>query len=201
MCPAVPFALTNRRAGSHPSAQAEESRPERANRSALGVLGFILAVLTAVSCSSGVDTTTSTPTLPAGLTRITFVNQSGSEIDLLVEIADDAQERPRGLMLRETLPESHGMLFVFEQEGSHGFWMKDTIIPLSIAFIGATGDIVDIQDMAPLDATLHTPAGPSLYAVEVNQGWFGRNDIEIGSTVNISGTTPAPSPSPQQSQR
>jgi len=91
------------------------------------------------------------------------------------------------------------MLFVFVQEGSHSFWMKDTTIPLSIAFIGKTGAIVDIQDMEPLDATLHTPSGPSLYAVEANQGWFERNGIAIGSTVNIAGTTPAPSPVPQQS--
>ncbi|HLC27870.1 MAG TPA: DUF192 domain-containing protein [Dehalococcoidia bacterium] len=129
------------------------------------------------------------------------MNQSGSEIDLLVEIADDAQERTRGLMLRESLPESQGMLFVFEQEGNHSFWMKDTTIPLSIAFIDGAGNIIGIRNMEPLDLTLLSPGAPYLYAVEVNRGWFERNGIGIGSTVNIPGTTPAPSPSPQQSQR
>lgn len=168
----------------------------------LAACSILLGVPLLGSCGegdSGVPTPSPGSNVPSGLTRITFVNQSGSEIDLLVEIADDAQERTRGLMFRETLPESQGMLFVFEQEARHSFWMKDTTIPLSIAFIGRAGDLVDIQDMEPLDVTLLSPGAPYLYAVEANRGWFERNGIDIGSTVNISGTMPAPPPSPQQS--
>jgi hypothetical protein len=99
-------------------------------------------------------------------------------------------------MFRESLPEDQGMLFVFEQDANHSFWMKDTTIPLSIAFIEAGGDIIGIRDMQPLDQTLLSPGAPYRYAVEVNQGWFERNDITVGSTVLIADTTPAALPTP-----
>lgn len=162
---------------------------------------FCTLTLLLASCGGNEDSDSRTPSVtdPPGLTRITFVKEGGTEVDLLVEIADDAQERTRGLMFRESLPEEQGMLFVFAQEGNHSFWMKDTTIPLSIAFIAGVGNIIGIRNMEPLDATLLSPGAPYLYAVEVNRGWFERNGIDIGSTVNISGTTPAPSPVPQQS--
>lgn len=184
---------------------AETFRRNVSRRSAIATSIAIFCALALLLTSCAGDENSAGPassiTDPPGFTRITVVNQSGSEIDLLVEIADDAQERTRGLMLRESLPESQGMLFVFEQEGNHSFWMKDTTIPLSIAFIDGAGNIIGIRNMEPLDLTLLSPGAPYLYAVEVNRGWFERNGIGIGSTVNISGTTPAPSPSPQQSQR
>ena len=160
-------------------------------------MSILLATLTAGMLGAcGDDGRSAVPTaIPTGsdgapLTRITFVNKDGDEIDLLVEVADTPEERARGLMFRESLPEEQGMLFVFEQEGQASFWMKDTRVPLSITFIEGEGEIVDIQDMEPLSEELHGPAEPYLYAVEVNQGWFAENGIGVGSGVRIARTTP-----------
>ena len=122
------------------------------------------------------------------------MNKDGSNVDLLVEVADDAAERNKGLMLRESLPDDQGMLFVFEDESQHGFWMKDTLIPLSIAFIEGEGVVIDIQDMEPRDETIHKPDEPYLYAVEANQGWFARNGIEPRSQVRLARTSPTETP-------
>ena len=113
------------------------------------------------------------------------MNKDGSNVDLHVEVADTAEERGKGLMARDNLPEDQGMLFVFEAEGQYGFWMKDTLVPLSIAFIGADGAIVDIQDMQPQTMDVHYSARPYRYAVEANQGWYGKKGIAIGDTAEV----------------
>lgn len=110
---------------------------------------------------------------------------------LKVEIADTPLSRQRGLMFRENLPEDEGMLFVFERVDYLSFWMKNTLIPLSIAFIDAEGKIVQMEDMEPLDEqTHHRSVRPALYALEVNQGWFERHGVQIGDRVEF-----GPSPS------
>lgn len=90
----------------------------------------------------------------------------------------------QGLMYRSMLAPDQGMLFVFEQEGIYPFYMKDTKIPLSIAFINHNGIIIDIQQMTPFDEqTEHYPDKPFLFALETNQGWFFERGIKIGDTV------------------
>jgi hypothetical protein len=126
----------------------------------------------------------------AGLTRLVFEKEDGSEKALFVEVADSSAERGRGLMLRESLPEGQGMLFVFEQDGQHAFYMRDTLIPLSIAFVKGDGTIVEIEDMEPQTEELHSGPEPYRYTVEANQGWFARNGIEAGSQVLIPALTP-----------
>ena len=160
------------------------------------VLVCTVAAVALAACSGDAAEPTPVPTGSDGafLTRLTFVNKDGSEVDLLVEVADAPEERTRGLMFRESLPEDQGMLFVFEQEAQHSFWMRDTLIPLSIAFIEGEGDIIDIQDMEPLDETYHKAEEPYLYAIEANGGWFDRNGIGIGSGVRIARTAPAATP-------
>ena len=86
-------------------------------------------------------------------------------------------------MYRESLNPDSGMLFVFEEASYHCFWMKNTLIPLSIAFISPNGTITDIVDMAPLDLTSHCPTQPALYALEMNQDWFAKQDIKVGDRV------------------
>ncbi len=86
-------------------------------------------------------------------------------------------------MERTELAEDAGMLFVFDREVTDGFWMRNTLIPLSIAYIDSGGRIVDIQDMEPLDETPHPPASPYQYALEVNQGFFEARGIEIGNVL------------------
>jgi uncharacterized membrane protein (UPF0127 family) len=158
---------------------------------------FAIAVALALmfaACGSDNGSVSTTATDPPGLTRITFVNKDGSNLDLLVEVADTPEERSKGLMSRESLPENQGMLFVFESEGEVGFWMKDTLIPLSIAFIEGEGKVIDIQDMEPQTETVHKPDEPYLYAVEANQGWFARNGIETRSQVRLARTAATSTP-------
>ncbi len=118
-------------------------------------------------------------------TTLTIVNSAGERVEVPVEVADTQEERQMGLMGRDALAEDAGMLFVFEAEQQLSFWMKDTLIPLSIAFMDSEGRIVDIQDMQPLDETPHLSAEPAQYALEVNQGFFGARGIQVGDTVEL----------------
>jgi len=102
-----------------------------------------------------------------------------------VEVARTPAQRERGLMFRDRLPEDEGMLFVFAGPVRIAFWMKNTRNPLSIAFLDRNGRIVDIQDMVPLDPTLHLPLSEYFYALEMNQGWFGRNGVKVGDMVDL----------------
>ena len=111
---------------------------------------------------------------------VSITNAAGQTVDIPVEIADTPAEQEYGLMGRTALAADAGMLFVFDQDQPLSFWMKDTLIPLSIAFINSEGTIVDMQDMQPLDETPHDSAAPAKYALEVNQGFFAANGIQVG---------------------
>jgi len=106
--------------------------------------------------------------------------------EIRVEVARTPGERAEGLMNRKHLGKEDGMLFIFEEEGYHSFWMKNTLIPLSIAFIDKEGRIVKITDMKPLTLDSHPPPRPVLYALEMNQGWFSKNGIKAGDVVRFS---------------
>jgi hypothetical protein len=99
------------------------------------------------------------------------------------EIADTAKSRELGLMGRERLCADCGMLFIFEMADRHNFWMKNTPLPLSIAFIAADGGIINIEEMQPNTTTLHGALGNALYALEMNSGWFERNEVKPDDTV------------------
>lgn len=104
---------------------------------------------------------------------------------LTVEIAATEAERSEGLSFRDSLPADRGMLFVFEAPGEHLFWMKDTTIPLSIAFLDPDGTILNMEEMEPLSLDTHRPVAPALYALEVNRGWFVQRGVEAGDTVRL----------------
>ena len=118
---------------------------------------------------------------------MTITNSAGERVEVPVEIAATDVERERGLMKRTALAEDAGMLFVFDREQQLSFWMKDTLIPLSIAYINESGRIVDIQDMQPLDETPHPSTEPAKYALEVNQDFFYEHGIEVGNKVSLPG--------------
>jgi uncharacterized protein len=103
-----------------------------------------------------------------------------------VEIAADDASRIRGLMYRESLPPDTGMLFIFPDEAVRNFWMKNTSVPLSIAYISGQGTIVNIKDMTPFSTDTVTSAAPAKYALEMIQGWFDKNGIKSGQTVTMS---------------
>jgi len=104
---------------------------------------------------------------------------------LNAQVARTEREKARGLMFRESLGQDEGMLFVYEREEILSFWMKNTPLPLSIAFIDQQGKIVDIQDMEPFSLRTHFSARPAQYALEVNKGWFQRNGINVGDLVKF----------------
>jgi uncharacterized protein len=134
-------------------------------------------------------TTEDTKTEQAPRLRTVTIHASrGEEVRVRVEIADDDFERARGLMYRTALVENRGMLFVYEeQQQTLTFWMKNTLIPLSIAFMNAEGRIVDMQNMKPLDddPPSYVSAKPAQYALEVNQGFFKERGVEVGDRAEL----------------
>jgi len=102
---------------------------------------------------------------------------------LVAEIASTTETRTVGLMHRFSLKPDHGMVFVFSAPQPLAFWMKNTFVPLSIAFIGADGTILNIEDMAPQTETTHPSKGPALYTLEMKKGWFAERGIAAGDQV------------------
>ncbi|MDP8254706.1 MAG: DUF192 domain-containing protein [Candidatus Alcyoniella australis] len=107
------------------------------------------------------------------------------ENEFKVEVVFSPEQRQRGLMEREELCEKCGMLFVFEYTRPLSFWMKNTLLPLSIAYIDKQGIIIDIQQMQPLTLDSHISSGPALMALEVNQGAFKTAGIKVGDKISI----------------
>jgi len=103
---------------------------------------------------------------------------------LVAEVATTDQTRMTGLMHRFSLQRDHGMLFVFKEPQPLSFWMKNTYVPLSIAFIDGDGRILNIEDMAPQTQTTHPSRGLALYALEMKKGWFAEHGIGPGSAVS-----------------
>jgi len=99
------------------------------------------------------------------------------------EVAQTPDQRSLGLMFRFSLPADHGMLFVFPEPQPLGFWMRNTYIPLSIAYIDADGRIVNVADMAPRDESSHPSNGLALYALEMRKGWFAEKGLGPGARV------------------
>ena len=99
------------------------------------------------------------------------------------ELATTPGQREIGLMFRTALPTGDGMLFVFEQPGQQCFWMKNTLIPLSVAFIADDGSVVNIDDMKPQTLDGHCSAKPVRYVLEMNVGWFAKRGIKAGSKL------------------
>lgn len=106
-------------------------------------------------------------------------------VTVTAEIADTPALRERGLMERDSLPENHGMLFVYPDERQRSFWMRNTPIALDIAFLDRNGTIINIETMRPNDDTSHYSDGPMMYALEMEAGWFEENGIEAGDRAQL----------------
>ena len=102
---------------------------------------------------------------------------------LKVEVAANDAEREKGLMFRKSLGRNDGMLFVFDEPAYHAMWMKNTLIPLSVAFIDRDGVILNVLDMEPQTLDSHQAAGPAVYAIETNLGWFAEHRVGAGDRV------------------
>jgi uncharacterized protein len=99
---------------------------------------------------------------------------------LHVELALREPQRMQGLMFRDKLGANDGMLFVFDTPEYQSMWMKNTLVPLSVAFLDGDGVILNIEDMEPQTLQPHMSAGPALYAIETNKGWFKANGLKAG---------------------
>lgn len=99
------------------------------------------------------------------------------------QVAANHQQRAIGLMYRKEMPTSEGMLFVFEQPSSQCFWMKNTLLPLTAAFIADDGTIVNLADMKPQTTNSHCSAKPVRFVLEMNQGWFAKRGIKAGARL------------------
>lgn len=99
------------------------------------------------------------------------------------EVANSAERREHGLMYRRTMPPEQGMLFVFDELGPHCMWMKNTPLPLSVAFLDDQGRILNVEDMAPQTEDSHCAVRPARYALEMNLGWFRQKGLKAGSRV------------------
>ena len=145
-----------------------------------------LAFVTLTACAGGEGADA-----PAGRppSTVTFEDQQDmSASTLWVDVADEEGERRRGLMHVEHLPADEGMAFVFDEPTSGGFWMKNTLIPLSVAFVGEDGSVVGVLDMEPCDADPCPSYGiddPYVLAIEANQGWFEDNGIGVGDRAAL----------------
>ena len=96
------------------------------------------------------------------------------------QVAQTPEQRQTGLMHRKEMPQGEGMLFVFEQPGQQCFWMKNTLLPLTAAFVADDGTIVNLEDMKPQTTDSHCSAKPVRYVLEMNQGWFAKKGLKAG---------------------
>ena len=136
---------------------------------------FTLVAATAFTvAASAAQTVVELPTVPLTI--------NGNK--LTAEVAKTTDQQMTGLMYRFSLKADHGMVFVFDRSEQRAFWMKNTYIPLSIAFVTADGRILNIEDMAPRDETSHLSAGPAMYAIEMRKGWFAERGIKAGDRVS-----------------
>jgi uncharacterized membrane protein (UPF0127 family) len=99
------------------------------------------------------------------------------------EVAADTATRSRGLMFRKSLAPNAGMVFVFDEASRHCMWMKNTLIPLSVAFLDDNGTIINIENMAPQTEDTHCAARPARYALEMDRGWFAARGIKPGTKL------------------
>jgi uncharacterized membrane protein (UPF0127 family) len=99
------------------------------------------------------------------------------------QVAHTPEQRATGLMFRREMPQHEGMLFVFEQPAGQCFWMKNTLLPLTAAFIADDGTIVNLADMKPQTTDSHCSAKPVRYVLEMNQGWFAKRGIKAGAKL------------------
>jgi hypothetical protein len=99
------------------------------------------------------------------------------------EVANDMGSRMQGLMYRKSMPQNAGMVFVFDENAAHCMWMKNTLIPLSVAFLDQDSAIINIADMQPQTEQSHCAARPARYALEMNKGWFAQRGIKAGAKL------------------
>ena len=126
-------------------------------------------------------------------TRLPRVELTAGMHRIDAQLAQTVEQRMTGLMYRKEMPQHEGMLFVFEQPTMQCFWMRNTYLPLTAAFVADDGTIVNLADMPPLSTESHCSAKPVRYVLEMNQGWFAKKGIKAGMKLScLLYTSPSP---------
>jgi uncharacterized membrane protein (UPF0127 family) len=125
-------------------------------------------------------------------TGLPTINLKAGGQTVRADVANTEAARQVGLMFRQKMARNEGMLFVFPEIGYHAMWMRNTLIPLAVAYVDERGAILSIHEMEPLSEVAHQSAGPARFALEMNAGWFGTNKISVGDTIK--GLEQAPKP-------
>ena len=142
--------------------------------------GGALAALLAVVLAS-----TATPTrAQESMTEFRVIPLTAGIHVIRAEVALAPDERSKGLMFRKTLGPNQGMVFLFDQPAVQCMWMRNTLIPLSVAFIADDGRILNVEEMAPQTEDNHCAAKPARYALEMNKGWFAKHGIVAGAKIS-----------------
>ena len=124
------------------------------------------------------------PVMAASGMNFPVITLKAGKHHIRAEVASTDAQREQGLMFRKELPKNNGMLFVFDRPARSCMWMKNTPLPLSVAFMDANGTIVNIEEMEPFTLDSHCSKGWIRYALEMNKNWFARNGIKPGSKIN-----------------
>ena len=150
----------------------------------------LLSIVVLASSSTFADATA----LPEGKpqTGLATINLKVGSQNVRADVAYTEAAREVGLMFRPKMGMQDGMLFVFPEIAYHAMWMRNTLIPLSVAYMNDRGVIVSIHEMQALSEAVHQAAGPARYALEMNAGWFRSNKINVGDTIK--GLDKAPKP-------
>lgn len=153
-----------------------------------GALACAAALLVAGSWLAPVASAQTPPSIAGkpqlNLPRIQL--QAGMHL-IDAQVASTPAQRNTGLMWRQSMPTNEGMLFVFEQPAVQCFWMQNTLIPLTAAFVADDGTIVNLADMQPLSTQSHCSTAPVRYVLEMQQGWFGQRGLQAGSRLRAPG--------------
>lgn len=159
----------------------------------LGQLLGLTALLLAASCEeeksalppiAPISAPSAKPVTGTAQPRLETIKLYLGAAELTVEVADENLERQAGMMHRTTMPKNEGMLFVFPRPHQTGFWMKNTTVPLSIAYIDRASRVIEIYDLHPLNTQpVESRSTRVQYALEVNQGWFAKNGIQPGTVI------------------
>jgi len=121
---------------------------------------------------------------PQGQPKLPTVQLTAGMHLITAEVAQTETQRATGLMFRKTMAPNDGMVFIFERAGQQCFWMQNTLLPLSIAFVADDGRIVNLDDMKPLTQNGHCSAEPVRFVLEMNQGWFAKRGIKAGARLS-----------------
>jgi uncharacterized membrane protein (UPF0127 family) len=117
-------------------------------------------------------------------TNLEHLKLSAGMHQIDAQLAQTPEQRQIGLMFRKNMPQHEGMIFVFEQPAEQCFWMKNTLLPLTAAFVADDGTIVNLADMKPQTTDSHCSAGPVRYVLEMNKDWFAKKGIKAGTKLH-----------------